>query len=440
MDSYGIDYGVRAAEMWQHENLDSKIQIASVPTERSRVFQKKQRNLHYAKLVLWDEAHMQKAASAAKIFKIHEEQGAVNIGLTATPLGISELYSKLIVAGTNSDLRQCGAHLPCSVYAPDEPDLKKVKRNKTGEFQIAEKTYKIWTQTIVGRVVDYYHRLNPERLPTILFAPGVKESMWFVDQLKEAGIRAAHIDGNNVYQDGEEYQSSPDKRREVVDDLRAGRIDVICNRFVLREGIDIPELYHCILATPIGSLLSYLQTVGRVLRNHSSLDHVKIQDHGGNFWRHGSPNWNRDWERIWRLSDVQITNTRLDRMAEGKEPEPIVCPACGAVRIKGPQCASCNHKHSKSVRMVVQENGTLKKQTGAIMKKKVRQERSDTEKKWTQYYFKAKNSQMTFSQAEGLFKRELGYWPPRDLPYMPKDDFDRKRKVKDVPAQSLIGK
>jgi len=437
MDAYGIDYGVRAAEMWQHENLDAKIQIASVPTERSRVFTKKQRNLHHAKLVLWDEAHMQKAATAGKIFKIHEEQGAINIGLTATPLGIGDLYNRLIVAGTNRDLRDCGAHLPCHVYAPDEPDLKKVKRNKTGEFQIAERVYKIWTQSIVGRVVDYYNRLNPDRLPTILFAPGVKESVWFVNQLEEQGIRAAHIDGNNVYRDGEEYQSSPEKRREVVDDLRAGRIDVICNRFVLREGIDIPELFHCILATPIGSLLSYLQTVGRVLRNHESLDKVIIQDHGGNFWRHGSPNMNRDWQSLWKLSDAAITNTRLDQMSEGKEPEPIVCPACGAVRMTGPVCVSCNHKHSKSVRMVVQENGELKKQTGRITKKKHRQERSDTEKQWTSMYYRFKNSGKTFSQAEAFFFREHGYRPPRDLPFMPKDDFDWKRKVKDVPRELL---
>lgn len=440
MDDYGIDYGVRASEMWEHENLDARIQIASVPTERSRVFQRKQRNLHHAKLVLWDEAHMQKAATAEKIFQHHGDAGAVNIGLTATPLGISHLYDKLIIAGVNSELRKCGAHLPCKVYAPDEPDLRKVKRSKTGEFQIGEQKYKIWTQTIIGRVVDYYNRLNPERKPTILFAPGVKESMWFVDQLEAAGIRAAHIDGNNVYQDGEEFPSSPDKRQQVVKDLRAGRIDVICNRFVLREGIDIPELYHCILATPIGSLLSYLQTVGRVLRNHSSLDHVVIQDHGGNFWRHGSPNMDRFWQHEWKLSDTVISNTRLERMAEGKEPEPIVCPACGAVRMKGPQCVSCGHQHSKSVRMVVQENGDLKEQTGKILRKKHRENRTDTEKLWTKYYFTAKNSKMTFSQAQGLFKKDQGYYPPKDLPYMPKDDFDWKRKVKDVPVTDLIGR
>jgi len=55
-------------------------------------------------------------------------------------------------------------------------------------------------------------------------------------------------------------------------------------------------------------------------------------------------------------------------------------------------------------------------------------------------YYRMKKSNMTFSQAQGLFRREHGYYPPKDMPYMPKDDFDWKRKVKDVPVIDLIGR
>lgn len=437
MHDYGITYGMRAADYDKYEKLNAPIQIGSIKTEESRVFKKKERNLHNADLVLWDESHMQKAGLAQKIFQIHNQQGAINLGLTATPLGLDHLYEDLIVAGNNKELRECGAHLPCYVYAPDEPELKKVNRNKTGEFQISEKRYAIWTQSIVGRVIEYYNRLNPNRLPTILFAPGVKESMWFVNQLNTNGIRSAHIDGNDVYRDGELYKSSKDRRKQTISDLRAGRIEVVCNRFVLREGIDIPELYHCILATPIGSLLSYIQTVGRVLRNDDSLDHVIVQDHGGNFWRHGSPNQNRDWERLFNVSERIASIERTDNFKEKKEAEPIVCPNCGAVRAHGPECVSCGFKHSKSVRMVVQENGKLKKQSGELFRKRVRKKLPDTEKKWLSKYYQAKNGNMTFSQAEAMFFRENHYWPPRNLPLMPKDDLDRKRLVKDVPTELL---
>jgi DNA repair protein RadD len=437
MDSYGIQYGVRAAELPEMENLNAAVQVASIKTEDQRVFKKKQRSLHHAKLVLWDEAHMQKAGVAQKIFKTHEEQGAINIGLTATPLGISHMYEDLIVAGTNRELRDCGAHLPCEVYAPDEPDMSQVRRSKTGEFVIEQRKYEIWTQSIVGRVIDYYNTLNPNRLPTLLFAPGVKESMWFVNQLEEAGIRAAHIDGNNVYRDGREYKSSRKQRRKAVDDLRAGSLDIVCNRFVLREGIDIPELFHCILATPIGSLLSYIQTVGRVLRNHESLDRVIIQDHGGNFWRHGSPNANRDWRQLWKISEKAASSLRMEQLREQKEPEPIVCPACGAVRMTGAVCVSCDFQHTKSVRMVVQENGELREQSGRIMKPRNRVKRNDTEQKWIRVYHRMKKAGMNFNQAEALFFRENFYWPTRDLPFMPKDDYDRHKLVKDVPTELL---
>lgn len=436
MDEFGLSYGVRASGFDKYEDLDNPIQIASVMTEESRVFTKKQRNLHYSKFVLWDEAHMQKAGVAETIFRMHEEQGAINAGITATPLGLSHLYDHLVVAGNNTEMRQCGAHVPCYVFSPTVPDLKGVKRDKTGEYIISGKKYSIFTQSVVGSVIDYYNQLNPDRKPTILFAPGVKESVWFVNQLEAVGIRAAHIDGNDVYYNGQDYPTSPDRRKHVISELRAGRIDVICNRFVMREAIDIPELYLCILATPIGSLKSYLQAVGRIMRNDASLDHVKLQDHGGNFDTHWSPNMDRDWERLWRM-DEKVVSSERKKKKDPKEPEPIVCPKCSAVRLKGPECVSCGFKHTKSVRMVIQNDGTLVRKSDEKQKQQKKQQATDQQKLWTKFYFIAKNRNMTFSQAAWMYKEKAGRWPPRNLKYMPKDELDRKRLVKDVPTELL---
>lgn len=440
MDGYGLSYGVRASDFQQYENLDLPIQIASIKTEESRVFERKQRNLHYSKLVLWDEAHMQKAGIAETIYMAHAEQGAINAGITATPLGLSHLYDNLVVAGNNTEMRQCGAHVPCYVYAPNEPDLKGVRRDKTGEYVIGGKKHSIWTQSVVGSVIENYNILNPERKPTLLFAPGVKESIWFVNQLEAAGIRAAHIDGSDVYYNGQDYPTSPDRRDYIVEEWRAGRIDVVCNRFVMREGIDITELYHIILATPIGSLLSYLQAVGRELRNHESLDHVILQDHGGNIWQHGSPNENRDWKRLWKMDEREVSTERAKNKNDSEEKEPIVCPKCTAVRLKGPECITCGFKHTKSVRMVVQKDGTLKRQSDDAQKKRKQQKKTDHEALWTKCYFIAKNSRMSFKQAAWMYKDKAGHWPKKDMPYMPTDEHGWARLVKDVPVTDLIGR
>jgi hypothetical protein len=65
--------------------------------------------------------------------------------------------------------------------------------------------------------------------------------------------------------------------------------------------------------------------------------------------------------------------------------------------------------------------------------------KSDTLKLWERCYWRAKNSKnrMTFIQARNLFFYENHYWPPSDLPLMPKNEIDWFRKVKDVPNHAL---
>ncbi|MTW08883.1 hypothetical protein GM524_13540, partial [Streptococcus pneumoniae] len=79
--------------------------------------------------------------------------------------------------------------------------------------------------------------------------------------------------GESLIVDGEELKSNRETRRQVLDEVASGEIKVVCNRFVLREGFDLPQLYHGVLATCFGSICSYVQSVGRILRSHPSLEH-----------------------------------------------------------------------------------------------------------------------------------------------------------------------
>ena len=84
--------------------------------------------------------------------------------------------------------------------------------------------------------MEWFNKLNPERRPTILFAPGVKESIWFAEQLAAQNIRAAHIDGDGYWFNGQyENTNDPDERGRVLDELRSGGVQILCNRFVARE-------------------------------------------------------------------------------------------------------------------------------------------------------------------------------------------------------------
>jgi len=449
LDRAVIDYGVRAAEYRERLALLRDVQLCSIQTEMSQVYRKEARQLHVAKLAIFDEAHLMKTGGAERIINDHLLSGAKVVGVTATPLSLSHLYKHLIIAGRNSELRKCGALVPAYLYAPDELDCSQIKRTVTGEFNLAEVRKKVWTQAIIARVYDKWKHYNPDARPAIGFGPGVEESIWLAKQFHQRGIRAAHIDGNDLWVDGEYYKSDREARRQVVAEWAVGDIPICWNRFVLREGLDFPWLHHLILATPIGSLLSYIQTVGRVLRrSEETPDSVIVTDHGGNYWRHGSPNADQDWAATFNMPTRVVTDIRLEKMREKKDenPEPITCPKCGLVRRAGKQCPNpplgCGFEHHKRLRMVLQRDGELKEVTGEILRPRRRAQWDNTQRLWDSMYFPSSRSKSrhasTFKQLEARFFLDHHYYPPRTLKNMPKRETDWYRKAKDVARGDLI--
>lgn len=162
-----------------------------------------------------------------------------------------------------------------------------------------------------------------------------------------------------------------------------------------------------------------------------------LQDHGGNYWRHGSPNADQDWANTWHLDPRVITELRAERLREKQEPEPITCPRCKAVRLRGMTCHHCGHVTAKKTREVLQHDGELREVEGDIFKARRVREKPDTQRKWEACYYRCRKAGMTFRQAEGLFFREQFHYPPRTLRLMPRTPTDWFLKIKDVPVGEL---
>lgn len=441
MRKAGFDFGIRAPGY--PLKVLPKIQICMVQTEHSRVTLNEEREHHDAKIVLIDEAHKHKSDMIRNLLERHKQDGATIIGFTATPLDLGDMYDKLIVAATNTECRQCGAHVPAHTYAPDEPDLKNIKRMATGDYEVGALAKLYRRPVIFGRVYEHWKKLNPDGRTTILFGPDVSGSLWFAEQFEAKGVPTGHIDGERVVIRGETHPANKETRHQLLEAWKSGEIAIVTNRFVLREGIDVPEIYHGILATAFGALTPYIQAGGRILRAHPSLDHVVIQDHGGNWHRHGSLNADRQWELD--ATDRITVKEREERMRnkeESGEREPIVCPTCAKVRSSGNQCPHCGHMSAGKTRVVVQTDGKLREVKGDVYRKRrVSQDPADVQA-WKQCYFRCKNAKkpMSFNQAAALFMRENGgKWPDPSWPLMPKDEMGKYRKIKDVPMSELNG-
>jgi len=440
-----INYGLIAAG--HSPSVDEDIQLAMLQTMASAI--KRGGEVPESDEIFVDEAHNNGGESCQRIFREHVRMNpnCILIGFTATPLGISHIYDKLIQAGKNSELRDCGSHVQhgAKYFAPDEPSEKLVGKVDTtgGEVAISAGKRMKYTQQVFGRVVEHYHRYNPERRPAVLFASGVEESKWFALHLERRGITAAHIDSDYCMIKGEIFPINQSRRDQIEKMVESGEINVICNRFVLREGIDWPFLYHGIFATVFGSLTAYIQAGGRLLRNHSSMDHVIIQDHGGNYWRHGSLNADRFWEIT---SNDRIEHARRsERCHDQKEKQPIVCPKCSMVRM-GLRCQHCGDSWIGKTRAVLQVDGTLKELKNTQFKiRKMAKRTENLEKKWAYRVLAVKKSQkptcekMTFSQLYHAIARE-SYWsyPPKDLPLMPINETEWFLPIKEVPKERLI--
>lgn len=466
----GIRVGVISASMAHLEREFAPVQIATIQT----ILARRRSNSEYwvdADLVLADEVHQLAEGGSAELLNGYKDRGAKVVGVTATPLGVSNVCDELIVAARTADLQDEGILCRALWFAPSELDTRKLVKGKVDLSLTENDARKTWgplkgddkiRTRIVGNILDNYRRLHPELTHTLAFAPGVKESLWAAQFCGSMGIRALHVDGEDFWVDGKMYDRDRDLKlfEESMEAWREGHIPILWNRFVLREGIDEPQIRCILLATPIGSYRSFLQMVGRGLRRHESKQLCTVIDFGGAWWRHGSPNVNVDWESVFECADPDvISKNRIADQREHGESMGRACPKCGMVHSGNKRflvCQYCGHELQlgKPSRPILQADGTLTQVTGEPIPQWKIKRTPEAERIWASLYFNAmknKGGELTFNQLYAQFgyktailagtKQRPAFWksyyPPRDIPLMPVAKNDFHRLVKDVPREAL---
>ena len=287
---------LRVSRMWAGQprpmpESDRHVIVASIQTLYARL---NREPVAYAflrefRLVVFDEAHRTVARSFTTVMqeiglaRRQTIEDPLLIGLTATPYrGHDEQETARLVRRYGSNRLDLGA------FKSDDPVavVKELQAMRViaeadhevidgGGFQLNDEEREqiramppAWLPRSMEsriardarrteRIVAAYERLiGNSGWPTLVFATSVEHAQTVAALLNVKGITSRAVSGS----------TESIIRRNIVEDFRAGRIAVLVNYGVFREGFDAPRTRAIIVARPVYSPNLYFQMIGRGLR------------------------------------------------------------------------------------------------------------------------------------------------------------------------------
>ncbi len=408
LNRFGVEHGIIMAG----ERVDNwkGVQIASIDTLRSRYMNEKRKfqlPLPAVAIVMVDEAHRALSMTYTKLLDHYKEEGAISIGLTATPIrgdgkGLARHYDYMVLAPSMEELISNGRLVPPRYFVPTIPDLTGVKIAR-GDYVEGDLEHVMDHREAVGDIVTNWARIAPDR-KTIIFASGVRHSIHIAEQFAKIGIKSAHIDGSTPLRE----------RDDIIAALELGDIQVISNCMVLTEGFDCPSLDCCILARPTRNLGLYLQMAGRVLRTFPGKEDSIIIDHSGNLYEHGY----LEDDHEWKLTDSEACKDRLDRQEDFDEKHSITCKECGRVYEGQLPCPSCGHIPERSGKYVETRHADLievrreKREKAKEQGNKLLPTTHEEKQRWYSMFCSyAANKGHKMGSVAYKYKSKFGVWP-----------------------------
>lgn len=312
--------GIRGIGVMQanHPRTDplAQVQVASVQTLRRRLIPE-------AALVIVDEAHI-RDKTVERLMQ--ERPDAFFIGLTATPWakGLGLVWQDLVIPCTIGGLIEAGLLSQFRVFAPDVPDLSRVKVER-GDYAEAQLSELMGEAQLVGNVVATWLTKGENR-PTLAFGVDRAHAKQLHVEFERAGVASAYVDGN----------TDSVERGGIGRRFRSGEIRVICSVRTMTTGVDLPVSCICDCA-PTRSASLHVQKIGRGLRVNPGTEDLLVLDHAGNSLRLGLVT---DIHR----ETLDTTKPQEKAPAEAKaEKLPKPCPKC-AVLFTGKTCPGCGHE------------------------------------------------------------------------------------------------
>lgn len=303
-----------------------------------------------------DEAHFG-SNTLDKIINHSKAKGAIVIGYSASPTrtdgkGLGKWYDDMALAPDIKWLIDKGYLSDYRLFAPYTPDLSGIKTT-AGDYnkgQLAEFMEK--ERVLIGNAVNHYRRHVMGRL-NLVFCTSIKHSKITAQSFCDAGIPAAHVDG----------ETPENEMNAILRDYAARRILVLTSCNLLCFGFDLALAsktdvnVECMSdLAPTQSEAKQLQKWGRVLRKKDYP--AIILDHAGNVTRHGLPCDSREWA----LEDKQ---KKTKNTSSQSGPRVIQCitdangPGCFFCYSYGNACPECGKPRAIKEKKIEEVEGEL---------------------------------------------------------------------------------
>lgn len=306
---YKLAHGVIASN--NPENHKYPIQVGSVPTMHRRMNKWADKDFD---VIIVDEAHHVKADSYKTILK--EYPNAKVLGVTATPYrlngaGFRDIFQDLILSDSVSTFIKNGYLSNYDYYSipPDSSVQKQIEGitefDLNGDYRESAMMRVMDTDRLRARIVDTYLR----------YAKGKKGIIYTINQLHNQNVCAQFI-ANGIAAKAIDSRTKPEIRKEIVEDFRNGKFQILCNVNIFSEGFDCPDLEFVQLARPTKSLSMFLQQIGRGLRTAEDKEKVIFLDNVGLYNRFGLPAANRKWRMHFEGQEVSELDLKGEKSLE----------------------------------------------------------------------------------------------------------------------------
>ncbi len=260
----GLFYG-------EEKQADARILFASIQTMTSRLNEFDPAHFDY---IVVDEFHHASAPSYRRVIDHFRPQ--FMLGLTATPQRMDG--ADLLALCHDNLVFECalvegidrGDLVPFQYWGiRDVVDFAPIPW-RNGRFDPQALTEAVETQDRAEQALREWSTRRGTR--TLAFCCSVTHADFMQRFFTERGIRCAAVHSGP--------SSAP--RRESIQQLRDGELDVLLSVDVFNEGVDVPEVDTVLMLRPTDSPIVFLQQLGRGLRTTAGKEHLRVVDLIGN--------------------------------------------------------------------------------------------------------------------------------------------------------------